>query len=386
VTVLIPCLNEAVSLPESLATAKRAMKRFEEMSLSSEILVADNGSTDGSVDIADANGCRVVHCPEKGYGNVLRCGLSAARGRFVVIGDGDGSYDFAESVPMVEKLLQGYDLCMGNRFKGRILPGAMPWKNKYIGNPALSAILNLFFSSGLGDAHSGLRAVTREACHKMKLTSPGMEFASEIVVKAALLNLKRTEVPITLHPDKRDRSPHLRPWRDGWRHLKLLLILSPLWLYVLPSLLFTFFSLGIFLALLATPPGRVFTLGPFWFGDHWMILAGGLFYLGFTGMLFGVLSFFYSVQQGFRPLSERVRRAYRFINVETTLILGILLLAAGLGVLIYVFISWSGAGFGPLAKTREMVLGTSLMTVGVQTTFGGFLLSSIVGQSLDAKS
>ena len=204
--------------------------------LSGEIVVADNGSTDGSQAIAAAHGARVVAVVDRGYGAALIGGGHAANGKYVVFGDADGSYDFRECVPMVEALIGGADLCMGSRFKGGIAPGAMPWKNRYIGNPVLTGILNLMYRAGISDAHCGLRAVTKDAFGRLRLTGSGMEFASEMVIKAALQRLNIAEVPATLSPDLRDREPHLRPWRDGWRHLRYLLMLSPTWIFTVPAM------------------------------------------------------------------------------------------------------------------------------------------------------
>jgi glycosyltransferase involved in cell wall biosynthesis len=257
VTILMPCLDERITLPACIDTAEEAVRRLAEQGLTAEILISDNGSADGSHASARLRGCRVTECATRGYGAALIHGIRAARGRFVVMGDSDASYDFREGVPMVAKLAHGYDICMGNRFTGTIIPGAMPPMNRYIGNPALSGVLNLFFSSGVGDAHSGLRAFRRDAALGLQLVSPGMEFASELVVKAALKGLKMTELPITLHPDGRDRKPHLRPWRDGWRHLRFLLALSPRWLFIIPSTTLLIVAMVIALVVLSAPGGQI---------------------------------------------------------------------------------------------------------------------------------
>jgi glycosyltransferase involved in cell wall biosynthesis len=238
--IVMPCLNEAISLPHCLANAQTALARIaQDHGLDGEIVVADNGSTDGSQAIATAAGARVVAVTSRGYGAALIGGCQAAYGRYLLMGDADGSYDFTEGAAMIGRLHAGADLCMGSRFRGGIAAGAMPWKNRHIGNPALTGILNLLFRSGVGDAHCGLRAITRDAFDSLGLSGTGMEFASEMVVKASLKKLRIVEVPATLSRDLRDRAPHLRPWRDGWRHLRYMLMLSPAWVFGLPAVLGT---------------------------------------------------------------------------------------------------------------------------------------------------
>ena len=228
VSIVMPCLNEAKSLPACIANARVALERIRtEFGLFGEIIVADNGSTDGSQLIARALGARVCDIERRGYGAALIGGMQAANGAYLVMGDADGSYDFRESVAMVRELMRGADLCMGSRFLGGIEPSAMPWKNRYIGNPVLTFVLNLFFDAGVDDAHCGLRALTKDCFQRLALSGSGMEFASEMIIKAALKRQKIAETPVTLRCDLRDRPPHLRPWRDGWRHLRYLLMLSP---------------------------------------------------------------------------------------------------------------------------------------------------------------
>ncbi|MEL7486502.1 MAG: glycosyltransferase family 2 protein, partial [Pseudomonadota bacterium] len=232
VSIVMPCLNETLSLPHCIANAKDALAQIKaQYGLEGEIVIADNGSTDGSQRLATSLGARVAPVRERGYGAALIGGAKAAAGRFILMGDCDGSYNFTEGVPMIGKLNEGYAVCMGSRFDGGIAPGAMPWKNRYIGNPVLTGILNLFFRTGVNDAHCGLRAITKEAFETLNLSGSGMEFASEMVIKAALKKLPMTQAPATLSKDLRDRPPHLRPWRDGWRHLRYLLMLSPTWLF-----------------------------------------------------------------------------------------------------------------------------------------------------------
>ena len=233
----MPCLNETQSLPHCIANARGALDQIAaQFGLSGEIVIADNGSTDGSQALAQSLGARVVAVARRGYGAALIGGCEGGYGRFLLMGDADGSYDFTDGVAMIGKLIEGADLCLGSRFAGGIAPGAMPWKNRYIGNPALTGVLNLFFRSGIEDAHCGIRAITKQAFEACGLSSSGMEFASEMVVKASLQKLRIDEVPATLSPDLRERAPHLRPWRDGWRHLRLLLLFSPRWLFLYPGI------------------------------------------------------------------------------------------------------------------------------------------------------
>src|SRR6266852_3405581 len=232
VSVVIPCLNEANSLAFCVDKATEA---FRKAGLSGEVIVADNGSTDGSIQIAEEHGARVVRVAERGYGAALRAGIAGSRGPFIIMGDADDSYDFSDVPRFVEMYRQGYDVIMGNRFRGKIKPGAMPWHHKYIGNPGLTALLNLFFHARIGDSHCGMRGFTRAIYNRMDLRSTGMEFASEFVIKAAQLGARMTEIPITLWADKRSRPPHLRSFRDGWRHLRFMLLYAPNWLFLLPG-------------------------------------------------------------------------------------------------------------------------------------------------------
>lgn len=275
VSIVLPCLNEELSLPRCIEWSKEALVMLEKEGLSGEIVISDNGSTDRSRELAREMGCRVVDCPRRGYGHAIVEGAKQAGGRYIVMGDSDGSYDFREGVPMVLKLhREGYDLFNGNRFTGTILPGAMPWKNQHIGNPVLSGILNLIYRSGLGDAHCGLRAFTREAFLRMNICTGGMEFASEIIIKAALLEMKCGEMPITLHKDCRNRPPNLRPFRDGFRHLGVIFTYAPGWVFDLPAAVF--FMLGILIAAAA------YLVTPYTSGI-------GLFAIGVQSVLLGVL-------------------------------------------------------------------------------------------------
>lgn len=377
VTFLMPCLNEEQTLPKCIETAHEAGAMLGDLGLTYEILISDNGSTDTSVSLSERLGCRVVHCPDRGYGNALIFGCVNAAGTSVVMGDSDASYDFREGVAMVQKLQEGYELCMGSRFKGKIMPGAMPWKNRYIGNPVLTGFLNLLYRSGLTDAHCGLRGLTKAAFEKLRLESRGMELASEMVVKAALLNLRRTEVPVTLHKDGRNRAPHLRPWRDGWRHVKFLLTLCPLWLYFGPALLLMGFSLAIFVALLTTPPGEMFKLGRLWMGDHWLILSGGFFSVGYQALLMGVAANKYTKSLGFRRRSAMDGWIDRFAKVDALIAASVLLGLVGFGTIARIFFVWSDSKYGPLQMTRETTVATTLIVASFQTMFGGFLISML---------
>src|ERR1700687_1494634 len=252
----MPCLNEAETLATCIQKARRAI---EKDGLSAEIIVADNGSTDGSQVIASELGARVVPVARKGYGSALIGGINAARGRFVIMGDADDSYDFTSIAPLIDKLREGFDLVVGNRFRGGIEAGAMPWSHRWVGNPVLTFISRVFFHTPVGDAHCGLRGFRKDAYEEMRLRATGMEFASEMVIKASLKRMRITEVAVKLRPDGRTRAPHLRTWRDGWRHLRFMLLFSPRWLFLYPGAVLL--AAGVVLSLLLLPgPLRVFGL------------------------------------------------------------------------------------------------------------------------------
>lgn len=379
ISIIIPCLNEADSLRHALHSANAALQGIAGLNLAGEIVVVDNGSTDNSAQIAQEQGCRIIHCPTRGYGNALMAGINQTSSPFLIMGDADGSYDFTEAVPMIRQLQVGYDLCMGTRLKGKILPGAMPWKNRYIGNPLLTRLLNLFFHSGLSDAYCGLRAFTREAYLKMKLTSPGMELASEMVVKASFLKLKRTEVPVTLHPDRRNHGPHLKPWRDGWTGLKLLLLYSPKWLFFIPAMVMMGLAGMMMTALLLTPEPQSFFLGPLRLGDHWMIFAGGLFIIGYQVFSFGVISTIYHYNRNGPAIQPWFSaKLMQFMSLENLVIMSAILVFAGVLILSYVSGKWIMASFGPLFKLRYMMAGTILIVLGIQTFFSGFIFALLL--------
>lgn len=384
VSIVMPCLNEERTLPTCVAMAHAALDTLRERhGLRGEIVIADNGSQDASTAIAESLGARVVPCPVRGYGAALRCGILDARGRYIVMGDADGSYDFRESVPMVERLMEGYELCMGSRFRGKIEPGAMPWLNRRVGNPVLTGILNALFRSGLSDAHCGLRAFSKNSFERLNPSSRGMEFASEMLIKATLLGQRRTEVPITLRPDGRDRPPHLRPLRDGWRHLRYLMMLSPLGLFLAPGVVLLGTGIAIFSMLLSVPPHRVFMLGGIWIGDHWLALAMALVVTGHLSLLFATAATLVGIQSGYRKPSRMLRWLYWASKLEHMLLTAGVFGISGLLVLVDVAASWAALDFGALGMHRQVAVAASLLILAVQTFFGGFLLSIIAGNEAD---
>lgn len=376
VTILMPCLNEARCLPHCVASAREALARIEqEYGLSGEIVIADNGSTDGSQVIAAALGARVVPVAARGYGAALIGGGKAAFGRYVLMADADGSYDFNDGVAMIGSLHAGADLCMGSRFKGGISPGAMPWKNRHIGNPLLTGTLNLLFRSGIEDAHCGLRAIRREAFHSLGLTGSGMEFASEMVIKAALRGMRIDEVPAKLLVDLRDRAPHLRPWRDGWRHLRYLFMLSPTWVFAAPAMLGAAAGLLILIGALLSSQGLL----PPLFGSSWTFLGAALLGLGHLGGIMAVATHLYGVLAGYRTPHRMTRRLRKILTLETMLISGALLAIAGFGSLALIAAQWSAGGFVAMSSPLPVATAIAVMVIGVQNVLGGFLLAVVGG-------
>lgn len=379
VSIVMPCLNEARCLPVCIANAQEALARIRDAyGLEGEIVVADNGSTDGSPEVAERLGARCAPVLRRGYGAALIGGAEVARGRYIVMGDADGSYDFCDAVSMVGKLVEGAELCMGSRFKGRIEPGAMPWKNRYIGNPALTGILNLLFRSGISDAHCGIRALTKSAFEQLRLRGEGMEFASEMVIKATLQGLAIAEVPATLSRDLRDRPPHLRPWRDGWRHLRYILTLSPAWVFLAPAATLALLSLVILgtalgASLAGTPP----TI----FGANWVILAGGLLTVSHTAAVLAAAGTLYGIREGYRRWNAAWLAVARWLSLETMLVVGAVCIAAGLGILSVLFGYWSQRHFQPIPNVLPSVIGTSLVVIGMQNLLGGFLLAIVNGNN-----
>ncbi|MBZ5547030.1 MAG: glycosyltransferase family 2 protein [Acidobacteriia bacterium] len=370
VTILMPCLNESETLEVCI---RKAQGFLDANQVRGEIVVSDNGSTDGSQEIARSCGARVVDVPIRGYGAALIYGSRAARGKYIIMGDSDDSYDFSDMLPFVRELRGGSELVMGNRFRGEIKPGAMPWLNRWLGTPVLSALGRLFFGSPIGDFNCGLRGFSAGAFQKMDLRTNGMEFASEMIVKATLLKLKISEVPTTLSPDGRSRPPHLRRWRDGWRHLRFMLLYSPRWLFLYPGGLLM--TLGLLLSLWLLPGPRF--IGRVGFDIHTMIYAAIMMFVGYQAVTFAVFTKVFAITHGLLPKDAKFHRAFR-ITLETGLAVGGVLVALGLIISMVALGYWERRGFGPLDPIRTLRVvtpGTICLTIGFQTVFSSFFLS-----------
>jgi len=372
VSVVMPCLNEAETLESCIRKAQCALL---EADIAGEIIVADNGSSDGSIEIAQRLGAQVVKVQDRGYGNALMSGIAAARGKFIVMGDADDSYDFGHVPRFVEQLRRGSDLVMGNRFRGGIEKGAMPPLHQYFGNPALTRLGRLFFRNrNVGDFYCGLRGFRKQAYERMGLRTTGMEFATEMVVKATLLKMRVAEVPTTLSPDGRSRPPHLRTWRDGWRTLRFFLLYSPRWLFLYPGL--GLMLLGTLLGAWLLPAPR--TVAAVTFDVHTLLYAAVFVLLGFQAIAFAVFTKLFAISEGLHPPDPTLDKAFRYITLEVGLLAGALLILAGLGVSVYAVGFWQSRHFGPLdyAQTLRLVIPASLfLTLGGQTVFASFFLS-----------
>jgi hypothetical protein len=370
-TILMPCLNEAETLGVCIA---KAMGYLARSGVAGEVLIADNGSTDGSQTIAEAGGARVVPVPERGYGAALIAGIRAARGRFVIMGDSDDSYDFTALDPFVAQLRAGNQLVMGNRFRGGLAPGAMPPLHRYLGNPVLSTVGRVFFGAPVGDFHCGLRGFERGAMLGLDLRAPGMEFASEMVVKATMQGLRIAEVPTTLSPDGRSRPPHLRSWRDGWRHLRFLLVFCPRWLFLYPGA--ALFALGLATMMALLPGPR--TLGGVVFDVHTLLYAAGATVMGFQAVQFWVFARIYGGLEGVVPEARRLTAALARFGLEPALILAGVLVLAGLGLGFGALARWGAEGFGPLGgfgAMRLVIASVTAMLLGLQLAFGAFFVA-----------
>jgi hypothetical protein len=369
-TVLMPCLNEAETVATCVA---KAVAFLTDHDIDGEVVVADNGSTDGSQQVAEAAGARVLRIPERGYGSALLGGIGAARGKYVIMGDADDSYDFAALMPFIDRLRAGADLVMGNRFWGGIAPGAMPALHRYLGNPVLSFVGRLFFRIKVGDFHCGLRGFRRDSALSVGLQSPGMEFASEMVVRATLAGQRVEEVPTTLSPDGRSRPPHLRSWRDGWRHLRFLLLFSPRWLFLIPGA--TLLAVGMVLSV-AVLPGPLM-LGGITLDVNTLVVASGMVVIGFQAVLCALFAQVYACAEGFLPEGPKLNRVMAAWSLERGLRVAGLLASAGLTGLIISLAHWHDTGFRGLNYDSSLRLVTPSVTalvISCQVILGTFFL------------
>ncbi|MCC6261459.1 MAG: glycosyltransferase family 2 protein [Anaerolineales bacterium] len=370
-SIVLPCLNEELTVGVCVAKAVNFLKKNK---IKGEVIVADNGSTDKSKDIAKKAGARVIDVEQKGYGSALRGGFEAAKGKYIIMADADDSYDLVNLMPFVEKLREGYDLVMGNRFKGGIKKGAMPWHHRYIGNPILSFLGKLFFKTPVNDFHCGLRGFTKSAIEKINLQTTGMELASEIVIKASILKMKVYEVPTTLSPDGRDRPPHLRSFRDGWRHLRFLLIYSPTWLFLYPGIILLIFSGFLSLALFFGPVNIGFRYIDF----HTFIGAGTLTFLSINMISFATITRVYAYENNLLTTPPRFFSLFQYITLETGLLAGAAILSIGLVLIIRALLlssNFEQIGFD--ASVRLVFGGSIAFISGAQIILSSFVLSML---------
>ncbi|MCK5438836.1 MAG: glycosyltransferase family 2 protein [Gemmatimonadetes bacterium] len=370
-TILMPCLNEAETLGICI---QKASDYLTSRRIEAEVLIADNGSTDGSRDIARDLGARVIPVEERGYGNALIAGIGEAQGRYVIMGDADDSYDFTNLDPFIDRLRCGFHLVMGNRFKGGIEKGAMPFLNRYLGNPTLSFVGRLFFGSNTGDFHCGLRGFDKQAIQRLGLKSGGMEFASEMVGKATLKNLRSSEVPTTLSPDGRSRRPHLRRWRDGWRHLRFLLLFSPEWLFLYPGLFFMGLGLVSMIRILMRPV----VIGSLSFDVNTLVYCAAAIVGGFQLVVFSIFAKILAMNFDLLPEDHGMRRFQNVLRLEVGVISGFSLVMVGLVVSLYAVRFWGEASFGdldPQVSLRIVVPAATAMVLGIQVASSSFFLS-----------
>ena len=370
-SIVMPCLNEARTLATCIEKAQRALTEHD---IRGEVIVADNGSTDGSIEIAERLGARLAKAEVKGYGSAIMASIRAANGELIIVGDADDSYDFSSIWPFVEKLREGHDLVMGNRFEGGIEPGAMPAMHRYFGNPILSGLGRMMFGKICGDFHCGLRGLRKEAAVKMDLQTTGMEFASEMVVKASLLGMKITEVPTTLSPDGRDRPPHLRRWRDGWRHLRFLLLYSPRWLFFYPGIVFLLAGLAVGVWILPAPREVMGVT----FDVHTLVYSAAAALLGSQAIAFAIFTKVFAIQEGLLPSDPRLDRLIRAISLELGLAVGFVLTIIGLAGSVWALSAWGARSFAeldPRHMLRIVVPASLAMTLGLQVILSSFFLS-----------
>jgi glycosyltransferase involved in cell wall biosynthesis len=370
VSVVIPCLNEARSIEICI---EKALAAFAKAGIGGEVVVADNGSNDGSVEIAERCGARVVHVQARGYGNALRAGIAKARGKFIIMGDADDSYDFSEVPSFVAKLREGYELVQGNRFAGEIKPGAMPWSHQHFGNPALTWMLNSLFRGTIGDAYCGMRGFSKGLYERSDLRSAGMEFALEMVIKATKLGVSIIEIPITLWPDKRGRPPHLRTFHDGWRSLRFMLLYAPNWLFLFPGTLFFFLGVALVVWLL---PGPRF-LGRVGIDLHTMVFGMMFALMGAQIISIGLFAKVFSFSERFSRSQRSLERWLKRVTLEEGLIAGAILTLVGGSGAIWVLWKWVASGFGPLYEVRVVIFFSLWFLLGVQVIFSSFFISML---------
>ena len=372
-TILMPCLNEAETLSTCIVKAQSYLDRS---GIAGEIVIADNGSTDGSQSIAQHLGARVIPVSERGYGAAIAGGIDAARGRYVIMADADDSYDFANLDAFVAQLRAGADLVMGNRFKGGIAPGAMPWHHRYIGNPILSAVGRRFFHTTIGDFHCGLRGFSRAAILGLNLRTTGMEFASEMVVKATLAHLDLREVPTTLAKDGRSRPPHLLSFRDGWRHLRFLLLFSPRWLFLYPGI--TLLAVGLLVGAVLLP--GPLTIGRVSFDVHTFLVAALCIIVGLQSISFAIIGRRFASRYGFIPRSGHYDKLLEALTLERILLASIALMLLGIGALVLGLGEWAARDYGdlnPSTTMRPVILALTALVSGFQMMMSGFMSSMI---------
>ena len=371
VSVVIPCLNEANSLAFCV---DKAVNAFRAARLCGEVVVADNGSTDGSIQIAEEHGARVIRVAERGYGAALRAGIAGARGSFIIMGDADDSYDFTDVPRFVEKLREGNDIVMGNRFRGEIKPGAMPPLHKYFGNPGLTALLNTLFHTHIGDGYCGMRGFTRSLYDRLDLRSSGMEFALEMIIKSGQIGARIAEIPIILWPDKRGRAPHLRSFRDGWRSLRFMLLYAPNWLFLLPGA--ALMAAGLFLVFWLLPGPRKISSHVV-LDIHTMIFGVIFTLLGAQILSIGAFAKVFSYAERFDRRSVSLRRVLKRVTLETGLLLGGVLSLMGFAGCAWVTWQWAASGFGELHEIRPVLFWSMWLFLGLQIIFASFFLSML---------